>query len=228
MKKIFLLLAISSLGFCEELIYDVKMFGIKAGTQKISQVQEEDGKIRLKSFTKTNGFFSKFYKVDDYIEVLLDKKIFLPDYFPVYLLQRINEGKDRGVFEVKFDQKKKKAVITSNEEEKEIELPEGKIYDIISLIHHLRNTNLCSGSLGEFHLITKGKLKEILIIVKEKNVTIKGKNYDVYEVEEESPYDVYEKEKKEGIKIWFEKETKIPLMIKAPTSAGVITAILKR
>ena len=70
MKKILLLLAISCLGFSEELLYDVKILGIKAGTQRISQV-EESGRIKLISETKTNGFFSKFYKVDDYIEVLL-------------------------------------------------------------------------------------------------------------------------------------------------------------
>jgi len=227
MKKVFLFLAISCLGFSEELVYDVKMLGIKAGTQKISQVQEDNGKIRLISETKTNGFFSKFYKVDDYIEVILDKKPFLPEYFPVYLLQRINEGKYHGIFEVKFNQRKKIITITSDGKEKEIELSE-KVYDIISLIHYLRNIDLCSGNLGKFYLIVKGELKEITIIAKEKNVTIKGKSYGVYEVGEKPDDALYEKKEKEGIKIWFEKESKIPLMIKVPTSAGAITAVLKR
>lgn len=225
MKKIFLLLAISCLGFSEELLYDVKILGIKAGTQRISQTQEENYKIRLISETKTNGFFSKFYKVDDYIEVILERKAFLPEYLPQYLLQKINEGKYHGVFEAKFNQKKKIVTITSDGQVQEIELPE-KTYDIISLIHYLRNTSLHCGSLGRFYLITKGELKEIMIVVEEKNVAIKGKRYDVYEVGEEKPYDDYGR-KEEGIKIWFEKESKIPLMIKVPTSAGAITATLK-
>ena len=226
MKKILLLLAISCLGFSEELLYDVKILGIKAGTQRISQV-EESGRIKLISETKTNGFFSKFYKVDDYIEVLLEKKPLLPDYFPVYLLQKINEGKYHGLFEAKFDQRKKTVLITSDGKEQEIELPE-KTYDIISLIHYLRSIDLHSGDLGEFNLIIKGELKKIAIEAEEKNITIKGKSYDVYEVGEPYNNPLYEKEEKEVIKIWFEKESKIPLMIKAPTSAGAITAILKR
>ncbi|MBU1261843.1 DUF3108 domain-containing protein [bacterium] len=228
MKKIFLLLAISCLGFSEELVYDVKIFGINAGTQKISKVQEGDRNIiRLISETKTNAFFSAFYKVDDYIEAILERKTFLPEYLPQYLLQKINEGKYHGIFEAKFDQKKKIITITSDGKEKEIGLPE-KTYDIISLIHYLRNTNLYSGRLGEFYLIIKGELKKITIIVEEKNVTIKGKNYDVYEVGEEKSYGDYGEKKKEEIRIWFEKESKIPLMIKVPTSAGAITAVLKR
>ncbi|MDI6752390.1 MAG: DUF3108 domain-containing protein [bacterium] len=218
MKKIFLLLAISCLGFCEELLYDIKMFGIKAGTQKISQVEEENDKIRLISETKTNSFFSKFYKVDDYIEVITNKK----DILPEYLLQRINEGKYHGLFEVKFNQRKKTALITSNGEEKETEVPE-KTYDIISLIYYLRNISLYPGYSEVFCLITKGELKRITIVVKEKSVTIKKKIYDVYEVEEERL-----DHSEGGIKIWFEKESKVPLMIKVPTSAGTITATLKR
>ncbi len=187
----------------EELIYNVKIFGINAGTQKIT-TKEEDGGIMIISHTKTNKFFSKFYKLDDRIETLVDKKTFLP----VIIKEKMEEKKDKKELLTYLSQDQLTATIIEGNIRNEINLTK-ETFNIPSLIHFLRNLELKVSDTKKVSIITLGKIEDIELRVESlENIYFKGEREVVFKVSSKD------------VNIWFSREDGLPLVIEAKLKCG--------
>jgi len=149
-----------SLSIPEELVYNIKITGINVGYQKLSINEHSENRLKIISHTKTNPFFSRLYKVDNYIETIVDNETFLP----VYINESINERGNKKSYKGTLDQKE-------------------NIFNIPSLIYYLRTTSLDVGMVKEISLITCGKIKKPKVVVDGiENVRVMGKVYEAKKV----------------------------------------------
>jgi|GEM_PF-5049291 len=202
MRKFFLFLALCKgvfgITIPEELVYNVKILGISAGVQKLL-TKEEKGKIIIISETKTNKFFSRFYKLDDYIETKLNKKSLLP----LEIFEKIDEQGKKMEFLTKLNQEGLKAIVN----EKEIRLSQ-ETFNIPSLIYYLRNTPLVP-SKKNISLITQGKVEEIGITI--------GDIESIYFYNKIIPT---RKVSNKDVSVWF-REDGIPIIIEVRLKCGL-------
>ncbi|MEW6006844.1 MAG: DUF3108 domain-containing protein [bacterium] len=204
MKKLVLFLFIYSFALCEELFYNVKILGINAGTQRIITREEESG-IMVISDTKTNKFFSKFYKLDDRIETLVDKETFLP----VIIKEKIEEGKEKKELLTYLSQDRLEATIIEGDIRKEINLSK-ETFNIPSLINLLRNKELKVGSKEIFSIITLGKIEDIEVQVESlQNIYFEGERGAVFKVVAKD------------VVLWFSRENGVPLIIEVKLKCGL-------
>lgn len=186
----------------EELFFNVKLYGINIGSQKIYQ-GENHHEIIIISQTKTNKFFSKFYKLDDYIETHIDKKNLLP----TKIFEKIDEKGSKKEILTDINQEELRARVKENNKEEEIIL-KGKVFNIPSLIYYLRNTDL-KAIKKSFSLITQGKVEDIEIRIKDfENITIGDKIYEARMVSSN------------GFSIYFTKDN-LPILIKTHLKDGL-------
>ncbi|MEW6679796.1 MAG: DUF3108 domain-containing protein [bacterium] len=212
MRAFSLFLFISSLALCEELVYNVKILGINAGTQRII-TKEEGGEIMIISDTKTNKFFSRFYKLDDRIETLVDKETLLP----VIIKEKIKEGKEKKELLTYLSQDGLEATIIEGDIRSQMNLSK-ETFNIPSLINLLRNKELKVGNKEIFSIITLGKIEDIEVQVESlENIYFKG--------EREAVFKVVAKD----VVIWFLREHSIPLIIEVKLKCGLaLKGYLKR
>lgn len=200
--KIMLFLLIWTLAQAEELVYNVKTLGVNIGIQRIL-TQEKDDEIIIISQTRTNKFFSKFYKMDDYIETHIDKKTLLP----TRIIEKIDEKGRKKEILTSINQGRLIAIVKNNKKEEEIILKE-VTFNIPSLIYYLRNTDQ-KAIKRRFSLITTGKVEEIEINIKDiENITIGKKVYKARMVSGN------------GFNIYF-TEDNLPIMIKTRLKCGL-------
>lgn len=202
MKKIVFILLICTLAQAEDLVYNVKIWGINVGVQKIS-TKEEGNDIIIISETKTNKFFSKFYKMDDYIETLIDKRSLLP----LKIEEKIDEKGYKKEVLTELNQRALRATIKENEKEEQIVLS-APTFNIPSLIHYLRNTEFIRDQ--SFPLITTGKVKNVVVMNKGiEMVTIKEKRYETRKISAG------------GVAVWFATNN-LPIIIEAKLAGGLV------
>jgi hypothetical protein len=131
-----------TLGATEILKYDLKWLGIKAGTAKLSFI-DEGTKVRIISEARSASWVSVFYKVEDRAESVVrrakDTGILIADRYRI----KIHEGRHRRDKEVIFfpEEKKAKYIDHLNKEEKFFEVPEG-VLDPLSGFLALRNKEI--------------------------------------------------------------------------------------
>ncbi|MEW6102197.1 MAG: DUF3108 domain-containing protein [bacterium] len=204
MKKIVLFLFISSLALCEELVYNVKILGINAGTQRII-TKEEGGGIMVISDTKTNKFFSKFYKLDDHIETLVDKETLLP----IIIREKIEEGKEKKELTTYLSQDRLEGTIIEGDIRSQINLSK-ETFNIPSLINLLRNKELKVGNKEEFSIITLGKIENVEVDVESlRNIYFEGEKRVVFKIIAKD------------VVLWFSREDGIPLIIEVNLKCGL-------
>ncbi|MBU0567926.1 DUF3108 domain-containing protein [bacterium] len=207
----------------EELIYDVKVMGIKAGVQKMKCAGIVDYKgqkaYQLMSETGSTSFFSLFYKVCDKLKSIVEAETLLPFYFEKDTL----EGGRKEHLKVEFDQKDLLAKVTKmdKDEVKEISLP-APTFDILSLTYFLRTKPLELGDTFAVILLTKDEpIKTNIEVVKTEEVETRlGKFKTVM---------VRRKDDGEHIAFWFSRDSRrIPVKIEVETQIGTLSAVLKR
>jgi len=212
----------------EELIYEVKMFGIVVGEQRTVASKMDDKIVKLISETKTTEFFSKFYRLDNYLETLLHIDFFLP-YF---VLKNINEGSYHRRFITELDQVQLQATITtvdiSRKPDKLLDQSSFTIshstFDLLSLIYYIRHKELKIGESIEMpFLIEKTKtVEEIKIkVLKEELIKTKLGSFKTLKLK-------VKKGSKVDITIWLRlNNTKLPVKVKIKLRYGTLTAYLK-
>ncbi|MEW6482110.1 MAG: DUF3108 domain-containing protein [bacterium] len=212
MRAFSLFLFISSLALCEELVYNVKILGINVGRQRII-TKEEGGEIMIISDTKTNKFFSRFYKLDDHIETLVDKKTLLP----IIIKEKIEEGKEKKELLTYLSQDGLEATIIEGDIRSQMKLSK-ETFNIPSLINLLRNKELKVGNKEIFSIITLGKIEDIEVQVESlENIYFEGEREVVFKVVAKD------------VAIWFLREDSIPLIIEVKLKCGLaLKGYLKR
>jgi len=207
----------------EELIYDVKVLGIKAGVQKMRCRGIVDYKgqkaYQLESETGSTAFFSFFYKVCDKLKSIVEAETLLPFYFEKDTL----EGGRKEEIKVEFDQKNLLAKVTKMDKDKvkEIGLP-APAFDILSLTYFLRTKSLELGDTFQVILLTKDEpIKTTIEVVKTEEVMTRLGKFKTIMVKR--------RDDGEHIAFWFSRDSRrIPVKIEVETQIGTLQAVLKK
>ena len=207
----------------EELIYDVKALGVKAGVQKIRFARIVDYKgqkaYQLMSETGSTSFFSLFYKVCNKLKSKVSAETLLPFYFE----KDTFEGGRKEHLKVEFDQKNLLAKVTKMDKDKvkEISLP-APTFDILSLIYFLRTKPLELGDTFQVILLTKDKpIKTTIEVVKTEEIKTRLGKFKTSMVRR--------RDNGETVAFWFSRDSRrIPVKIEFQTQIGTLSAVLKK
>lgn len=212
----------------ERLEYDLSWAGIKAGITIFEVVEIKDVRGReayhLSSQSRTTGFVSKFYEIDEKANAYLDKK-------NLYSLGiRIDERRKDQVRkkEVLFDQDAHRAVYTKNGEISNHEIG-AAIQDSLSSFYYLRTRDLSPGDELKISTFENGTSYEITAkALQREKISVPAGTFDAIKIHLLIRYKEEFKEKGETL-IWLsDDDFKIPVIIKTQTNAGYITAKLTK
>jgi hypothetical protein len=208
----------------ETLIYDIKLFGIRAGWQKaeverITNISNETT-YHIVWEVGTSKFFRRFYKLHDRIHTYISTE----DYLPRHLEKHIYEGGYTEHTVIDFDQKNQKVIMIKTCPNKNIfgkkilikSCP--KTFDAVSLIYYLRKMDLKAGKDIEVGVISGEKVINVKIkITKGPKLKTKLGEFETI-FAERSPGET---------QIWFsDDDLHLPLKIQTQTPIGTLTAIL--
>ena len=203
----------------EKLTYNVKMGIFSAGTQVVCVAEksyiDSYSVYHIISHTKTNSFFSVFYKMDNCIEAFVDENSFTLRK----LIKNLNEGS--------FHQKSSAILIPEegvgnimiNNSLQTFSIP-SFVLDIVSMPYYLRNIELNVNQKVLLNILTDAGIKtyEAKVETKETVSTNKGK-FDSFRIVEN----------KEKIKVWISADTqRLPVKISVGTNFGEIVGILEK
>ena len=200
---------------------------IDAGTA-VLEVREEkqtDGKkvYRLVSTARSSGLVSKFYKVEDTIESIVDSEHL---YSLSYRLDQ-SHGKRKKKREMTFNQSKGTVVVDADGRQDTYSTPPG-ILDPLSSLYYVRTLQdfiVGKSIFVDVHDDDKNWAVEVQMIGREKIKTSFGK-FNTIKVKTYPRYEGVFQHKGE-IYIWLtDDERKIPVLMKSEISIGSIMATL--
>lgn len=204
----------------ETLDYDLRWLKVTGGTARMTISPVEDGsRYRVTSVAKSSPAFSRFFKVRDEIETVVDRT----DFSTLRYLKRLDEGGDKieetTVVEDGVATRTRKKV-------KRVRVPR-PVMDPISVIYHLRTVDLSPGKTYDLELIADGKLYTVhaQVMRREKVETPLGV-FDCVRVEPRMVSGGVERQ--ERLFIWYTSdERRIPVRIRTEVKVGAITATLR-
>jgi hypothetical protein len=215
-------------GVGEKLTYEISWSNIlQAGTavMEVREAQSTDGKkaYHLVSTAKSAGLVSRFYRVSDTVESVLDTTRLRSLSF--HLDQQ--HGKRKKKRDMLFDQDKGIAHVFSNGKEENYTIPED-VQDALSALYYVRTRQeFTVGKPIVFNVHEDGKTwaVEVHILGREKIKidlgqfnTIKLKTYPRYEGVFQNKGEIY---------IWLtDDERRIPVLMKSTISIGSIVSTL--
>lgn len=223
----------------ERLAFKLKMFGAEAADAILAVGKRTTYKGRavvpLVGFLRSTPFLSKFYPIEDKIEVLVDEKTFQP----LKSEFEIRENGKKIDYHTTFDQTKLK--ITSIREKKGRKLnrsfkPIAPIYDALTSIYGARRVDLQPGVKFSYYIWdgTRERFVNVEVIKKEKIWTPLGWS-EAMRVEISSivtggfvSKKTLDRPRKRGT-VWFGLDpNRTPLKVVTPTKLGQAEAVLIR
>jgi len=204
----------------ETLDYTLRWLKVTGGTARMTISPMDDGsRYRITSVAKSSPGFSRFFKVRDEIETIVDRS----DFSTVRYVKRLDEGGDKieetTVIEDGIATRTRRKV-------KKIPVPR-PVMDPISVIDYLRTADLSVGKSYELELIADGKRYTVhaQVVRREKVETPLGV-FDCVRVEPRMVSSGVERQEK--LLIWYTNdERKIPVRIRTEVKVGAITATLR-
>ena len=200
---------------------------IDAGTavMEVKEEKQTDGKkvYRLVSTARSSGLVSKFYKVNDMIESIID---FEHLYSLSYTLDQ-SHGKRKKKREMTFNQSKGTVVVDADGRQDTYSTPPGVLDPLSSLYYVRTRQDFIVGKpiFVDVHDDDKNWAVEVQTIGREKIKTSFGK-FDTIKVKTYPRYEGVFQHKGE-IYIWLtDDERKIPVLMKSEISIGSIMATL--
>lgn len=204
----------------ETLDFTLKWLKVTGGSARMTVAGTEQGtRYRITSVATSSPGFSRFFKVRDEIETIVDRK----DFSTLRYVKRLDEDGDKieetTVIEDGVATRTRKKV-------RKVSVPR-PVMDPISVIYYLRTLELAPGKTYELELIADGKPYTVhaRAIRREKVETPLGV-FDCIRVEPHMVSGGVERE--ERLFIWYtDDERKLPVRIRTEIKVGAITATLR-
>ena len=193
----------------EKIVYNVKYNGIKAG-QAILEKTLDENNINISFNLKSRKIFDFIYKLRENILIKADKL-----EYHIYEIKKVSQhGKYHKKFHAIFDYIKNIGSLNNID----INIS-NKIYDPISIIYHLRNSELHIDKIFNYSIISKNNPKNLNIkVVGEEEISVKNKKYNCFILEADG-----DRTKKGFLKLWISKgEGNIPVIIEKRAKNGTI------
>jgi len=206
----------------ETLDFNLQWVRVSGGAARMTIAPIEDGRYRITSVGKSGTFFSRFFKVRDEIESIVDG-----DTFSTLQYHKILD--ERG---------KRKDELTVVDEARGIATRKGKtikvpkpVFDPLSLIYYLRLLDLTPGLSHEFTVLADGKMYTVhASVLQRETITTPAGTYQTVVVEPmmESQQGVFRDEQKRLLVWYSDDERHIPVRIRSDLNIGSITATLRQ
>lgn len=196
-------------------------------------VQEINDKYLYSAIGKSYAAYSWIFEVEDYFYSYVDKNTLLP----VRAKRNINEGGYRIKNDIRFDQKERKAVseviINDKNPKTVVKEFESCMYDMLSVIYSLRNTDKSELNPGDqipFSMMLDDEIYPLQLEYMGKSGYIEVKNLGEYDAVEISPSVIKGRvfAKNERMRVWISNDkNNIPLIIESPLAVGKIKVTLQ-
>jgi hypothetical protein len=205
----------------ETLDYDLSWSRVSGGAARMTIAPIDQDRLRITSVGKSGTFFSRFFKVRDEIESIVDT-----DNFSTLQYHKVlQEGS------------KRKDELTIVDERAHVALRKGKassvpnpVFDPLSLMYYVRGLDLTVGKTHEFTIVADGKVYKVSAVVTNRETieTPAGTfNTIVVEPKMESQAGVFKDEQKRLL-IWYSDDARhIPVRIRSDVKIGSITVSLR-
>ncbi|NOZ07800.1 MAG: DUF3108 domain-containing protein [FCB group bacterium] len=207
----------------EKLLFSAGFRWFSAG--EASMIMKKDtlgGEVVLQmiSETRSNSLLDRFYRVRDKISVWIDPR----DYSLLKMVKNIHEGKYRRKHTAVIDTLNNLAV-----SEKGSVAFKGRLYDPFTIIYALRNENLLVGKTFHYSSYDNGKVKEIYVVVSEKQrMAVPAGIYNCFVIYPASENGKPLLKNKGQMKVWIsDDQSKLPIRIEQKTSVGSMLLELK-
>lgn len=206
----------------ETLDFNLHWVRVSGGAARMTIAPIEDNRYRLTSVGKSGTFFSRFFKVRDEIESIVESETFST-------LQYHKILDEKG---------KRKDELTVVDEGRGIATRKGKmikvpkpVFDPLSLIYYLRLLDLTPGLSHEFTVLADGKIYTVhASVLQRETITTPAGTFQTVLVEPimESQQGVFRDEQKRLL-VWYSDDDRhIPVRIRSDLNIGSITATLRK
>ncbi len=200
----------------EELSYNVSFGFLGAGNavMRVQEITDWKGRpcYRITSDVKSNAFFSKFFKVDDHIESIVD----VDGIFPWFYSKRIREGKYKADRSAKFDPHHGRAF----EGKDTLKVPPFT-QDVVSIIYYARIQPLEVGEVFPIDNYADKKFFPLFIkVVKKEKIKVDAGKFECFYLEPSMRPEA-KVEPKGKLLLWLTTDARhIPIRIRSKIAAG--------
>ncbi len=205
----------------ETLDYNLHWVRVSGGAARMTAAPIENGRYRITSVGKSGTFFSRFFKVRDEIESIVDREAFSTLQYHKVLDEK---GKRKDELTVVDETRG-----IATRKTKTIKVPR-PVFDPLSLIYYLRTLDLSAGRTHEFTVLADGRMYTVhASVVQGETVTTPAGTFQTVLVEPrmESQEGVFRDEQKRLL-IWYSDDPRhVPVRIRSDLKIGAITATLK-
>lgn len=160
----------------EQLIFDVKFKGVKAGSA-VQTVTAQGNEITIVNTMRSSGLVSTFFSIDDRTESVISRRE--PGQgLPIRYRENIKEGKRRKQREARFNFSRRTVDSTDYlEKTTKKDTISARTYDSLSSIYFIRSSNLVPGQSIFFHIYDFKRLwnAEVRVVKREEIRTPLGK-----------------------------------------------------
>ncbi len=204
----------------ETLDYNLSWTRVSGGAARMTIAPIDDNGYRITSVGKSGAFFSRFFRVRDEIESVVDRASFSSLEYHKILDER---GRKKDELTVIHD-----GLATRKGKSLKVPTP---VFDPLSLIYHLRTLELTPGRTHEFSVIADGKLYDLhATIIRRETITTPAGMFNTVVVEPRmaSNAGIY-RDEQNRLLIWYsDDERHLPVRIRSEVKIGSITATLRK
>lgn len=209
----------------ERLEYDLSWMTIKAGHTVLELKEKSEDNLIAVVNTKSTKWLSVFYRVDDYIEVLMGKG---PNYTPLTYYLKLREGRHRKERKVTYDQVAEKVILNNikKQEIKEFDF-RGELHDPVSALYRIRSIEVKEGKPTHVHIFDNGKSYELEVkVLRKETIRVPAGTFDTIVIKPMLKSDgIFSR--KGDVYIWLtDDDRKIPVMMKSKIAIGSVAAVL--
>lgn len=208
----------------ETLDYSLTWLRMSGGSARmtIAPVPADATKFRITSVAETSPSFSRFYRVKDEIETIVDRSTLSTLHFRK-LLREGNRNRDVTTV---IDPAKHLAVHRGDE----FTTVPTPVFDPLSLIYHLRRLDLTPGKVHRFPVFADGKLYTLEATVTRRDVlTTPAGTFRTVVVQPQMEAGGIFRDDKGKLTIWYTDDARhVPVRITSEVKIGTITATLRR
>ena len=214
-----------SLDTPERLEYDLSWMAIKAGHTVLELKEKSKDNLMAMANTKSSKWLSVFYKVDDYIEVLMEKG---SDFTPLTYYLNLREGRHRKERKVTYDKVAEKVILNNitKQEIKEFDF-RGELHNPLSALYRIRSIEVKEGEPAHVSVFDNGKsyVLEVKVLRKE-TIRVPAGTFDTVVIKPALKSDgIFSR--KGDVYIWLtDDDRKIPVMMKSKIAIGSVAAVL--
>jgi Protein of unknown function (DUF3108) len=207
----------------EKFVFDVSWGPISAGYTVLDAAPDSSGKrLIIAGKGMTNGFFSSFYKVRDYIRATMD----VDGTYPFFFEQHLREGRYKADRWEMFDQDNN-IVYTHKKDADSVAVP-AFVQNYFSMIYWVRTLSFAPGDSFSFDCFVDKKSYRLVLYCQSRAVVkVDAGTFNCLLVKPALVGEGRVFAKKDEILLWFTDDLyKMPVMAKAKIKFGSITARL--